>query len=139
MRTKHAWLVLPDQLSIRVFVDTGIVAGLAERLGGKLTAVFLVPGEAAAEWSERLPGLSVLIGDELTTPRGVPDRALGRIDNWLDRQLGYHPLAIRLNYRHGFHAERMQPGHPNWMLDSDRDGPLPRWPGPTPRTAPAPR
>jgi CDP-glycerol glycerophosphotransferase (TagB/SpsB family) len=21
----------------------------------------------------------------------------------------------------------MQPGHPNWMLDSDRDGPLPRW------------
>ena len=22
----------------------------------------------------------------------------------------------------------MQPGHPNWMLDSDRDGPLPRWP-----------
>ena len=128
MRTKRAWLVLPDQLSIRVFVDTGIVAGLAERLGGKLTAVFLVPGEAAAEWSERLPGLSVLIGDELTTPRGIPDRALGRIDNWLDRRLGYHPLAIRLNYRHGFHAERMQPGHPNWMLDSDRDGPLPRWP-----------
>jgi UDP-N-acetylglucosamine:LPS N-acetylglucosamine transferase len=22
----------------------------------------------------------------------------------------------------------MQPGHPNWMLDPDRDGPLPRWP-----------
>jgi CDP-glycerol glycerophosphotransferase (TagB/SpsB family) len=22
----------------------------------------------------------------------------------------------------------MQPGHPNWMLDTDRDGPLPRWP-----------
>ena len=61
-------------------------------------------------------------------PRGLRDRALGRIDAWLDRRLGYHPLAIRLNYRHGFHAERMQPGHPNWMLDTDRDGPLPRWP-----------
>ena len=42
-------------------------------------------------------------------------------------QIGYHPLAIRLNLRHGFHEERMQPGHPNWMLDSDRDGPLPHW------------
>ena len=52
------------------------------------------------------------------------DRAAGRVDAWLDRRLGYHPLAIRLNYRHGFHAERMQPKHPNWMLDTDRDGRL---------------
>ena len=64
---------------------------------------------------------------ELTAPLGRAERALARMDAWLDRQLGYHPLAIRLNHRHGFHAERMQPGHPNWMLDTDRDGPLPRW------------
>ena len=51
----------------------------------------------------------------------------GRLDAWLDRRIGYHPLAIRLNHRHGFHQERMAPGHPNWMLDSDREGPLPRW------------
>ena len=50
-----------------------------------------------------------------------------RLDAWLDRQIGYHPLAIRLNLRHGFHLERMASGHPNWMLDSDRAGPLPRW------------
>jgi len=56
------------------------------------------------------------------------DRMLGRVDAWLDRNPGYHPLAIRLNYRHGFHAERMQAGHPNWMLDTDRDGPLPHRP-----------
>jgi hypothetical protein len=128
MSSKHVWAVLPDQLSIRVFVDTGIVRGLHARLDERLAAVFLVPREAAAEWTDRLPDLPVAYGEELTAPVGLPDRALGRIDAWLDRRLGYHPLAIRLNYRHGFHAERMQPGHANWMLDTERDGPLPRWP-----------
>ena len=126
--SKRAWVVLPDQLSIRVFVDTGIVSRLHERLGGQLTVVFLVPRSEAAEWGGRLPDVPVLDGDELTAPRGLPGRAAARVDAWLDRRLGYHPLALRLNYRHGFHAERMQAGHPNWMLDTDRDGPLPRWP-----------
>jgi UDP-N-acetylglucosamine:LPS N-acetylglucosamine transferase len=127
--TKRTWVVLPDQLSIRVFFDTGIVSRLSERLDGHLAAVFLVPHEAAAEWVERLPGLPVLAGDALAAADGLPDRVLARIDASLDRRLGYHPLAIRLNYRHGFHAARMQAGHPNWMLDTDRDGPLPHWQG----------
>jgi UDP-N-acetylglucosamine:LPS N-acetylglucosamine transferase len=128
MSSKRAFVVLPDQLSIRVFVDAGIVQDLHARLGGRLATVFLVDREAAAEWAARLPDIPVLHGDTLTAPRGLPDRVLGRIDAWLDRRLGYHPLAMRLNYRYGFHAERMKPGHPNWMLDTDRDGPLPRWP-----------
>ena len=128
MTSRPVWIVLPDQLSIRVFVDTGIMSGLHERLGGALAAAFLVPRREAAEWVGRLPAVAVLDGEELTAPQGLLDRAAGRIDTWLDRRLGYHPLAIRLNYRHGFHAERMQPGHPNWMLDTDRDGPLPHWP-----------
>ena len=128
MTEKRAWVVLPDLLSIRVFVDTGILRGLHERLDGKLAAVFLVPHGAAAEWTDRLTDVPVLHGDALTAPRGLPDRALGRVDAWLDRRLGYHPLAIRLNYRHGFHGERMQPGHPNWMLDSAREGWLPHSP-----------
>ena len=124
---KRTWVVLPDLLSIRVFVDAGIVSALDKRLGNALAVVFLVPREAAAEWHDRLPAVPVLYGDELTAPRGLVDRTFARLDAWLDRRLGYHPLAIRLNYRHGFHAERMLPGHPNWMLDTDRDGPLPRW------------
>ncbi len=128
MKDGRAWLVLPDQLSIRIFVETGIVSGLRDRLDGDLSVVFLIPPEDAAEWVARLDGVGVLYGDELTDPRGVADRLYGRIDAWLDRRLGYYPLAMRLNYRHGFHAERMKPGHPNWMLDTDRDGPLPRWP-----------
>ncbi len=128
MSGKRAWVVLPDLLSLRIFVDTGILGALHERLDGKLAAVFLVPREDAAEWAARLADVPVLYGDELTAPRGLLDQALGRVDAWLDRRLGYHPLAIRLNYRHGFHGERMLPGHPNWMLDTDRDGPLPRWP-----------
>ena len=128
MTSGRLWVVLPDQLSIRVFVDTGIVSGLQQRVGRTLAAVFLVPRREAAEWVGRLPDVAVLDGEELTAPQGPVDHVAGRVDAWLDRRLGYHPLAIRLNYRHGFHAERMQPGHPNWMLDTDRDGPLPHWP-----------
>jgi UDP-N-acetylglucosamine:LPS N-acetylglucosamine transferase len=128
MSAARAWLVLPDLLSIRVFFDTGIASGLHERLDGDLAAVFLVPRDAAAEWKHRVTGLDVLDGDGLTAADGLPDRALARVDAVLDRQLGYHPLAIRLNHRHGFHAERMQPGHPNWMLDTDRDSRLPHRP-----------
>jgi hypothetical protein len=127
MSATRAWLVLPDQLSIRIFVETGIVSGLRDRLDGRLAVVFLLPREDAAEWVARLDGVDVLYGDDLAAHRGAADRILARIDAALDRRLGYHPLAMRLNYRHGFHAERMQPGHPNWMLDTDRDGPLPRW------------
>ena len=127
MSAKRPWIVLPDLLSIRVFVDAGILSGLDARLEGELAAVYLVPREAAADWVERVPEVSALDGESLTAPAGRADRAMGGIDTWLDRRLGYHPLAIRLNHRHGFHAERMQPGHPNWMLDTDRDGPLPRW------------
>ena len=84
MSAKRAWVVLPDLLSIRVFVDAGIVSGLDERLGNALAAVFLVPREAAAEWHDRLPDVPVLYGDELTAPtrarrpRLRPDRRLAR-------------------------------------------------------------
>ncbi|MBA3401477.1 MAG: CDP-glycerol glycerophosphotransferase family protein [Actinobacteria bacterium] len=122
---KRVWLVLPDQLSIRMFFDSGIVDGLRERLGARLAAVFLVSREEASEWSARLGDSPVLFGDDLVASSG--NRVTSRVDAWLDRRIGYHPLAIRLNHRHGFHLERMQPRHPNWMLDSDRQGPLPRW------------
>jgi hypothetical protein len=125
---KRVWVVLPDQLSIRVFFDTGIVDGLRTRLDDRLAAIFLVRPEEASEWIQRLDDIPAHQGDVLTTPvSGFGERALRHVDGWLDRQAGYHPVAIRLNYRHGFHVDRMQPGHPNWMLDSSRAGPLPRW------------
>ena len=46
---KRVWLVLPDQLSIRIFFDAGIVDGLRDRLGSKLVALFLVSREEAEE------------------------------------------------------------------------------------------
>jgi UDP-N-acetylglucosamine:LPS N-acetylglucosamine transferase len=126
--SRRAWLVLPDQLSIRVFVDTGIVDGLCDRLDGALAAVFLVPRDEAADWTGRLGEVPALHVEDLTEPGdGLGERAARRADAWLDRRVGYHPVAIRLNYRHGFHLDRMEPGHPNWMLDSSRIGPLPRW------------
>ena len=129
MRSRRVWIVLPDQLSIRIFFDAGIVDGLRERLGGAITAVFLVPREEATQWVNRLGDVPVRYGDDdLTAMRGgIVQGVARRVDGWLDRRIGYHPLSIRLNYRHGFHLERMQPGHPNWMLDSARAGSLPRW------------
>lgn len=122
---KRTWLVLPDQLSIRLFFDTGIVEGLRERLGERLAAIFLDDPE---QWRPRLGGVPELAREELVRSRVASgEAAWRRLDELLDRQLGYYPLAIRLNERFGFHMERMAPGHPNWMLDSSRAGRLPRW------------
>jgi CDP-glycerol:poly(glycerophosphate) glycerophosphotransferase len=124
MSSKRAWVVLPDQLSTRLFVDAGIVAGLNARLHGRLALALVGDG---AGWTAAIDA-PVLDVEAL-----APERVSGlegihrRVDRALDRVLGYYPLAIRLNLRHGFHRERMVPGHENWMLDSSRVGPLPPW------------
>ena len=120
------WLVLPDKLTIRLFFDAGIVRGLEERLGDRLVTVLPSP-EEGGEWAQRVRGRVLYRSDLVPIRVGYRERALRRIDRVLDRHLGYYPLAMRLNYRHGFHGERMAPGHANWMLDSDRDSHLPRW------------
>ena len=120
------WLVLPDQLSTRLFFDSGIVERLGGRLGDRLTLVLLLPEEDAQVWQARAPKARALAAAELLSIDGrLADRVSRRLDRFLDRQAGYYPLAIRLNYRHGFHLERMAPGHGNWMLDLDRDSRLP--------------
>jgi UDP-N-acetylglucosamine:LPS N-acetylglucosamine transferase len=125
---RRVWIALPDQLSIRVFFDTGIMDGLRSRLDDRIAAIFLVRGDEAAQWMPRLDGVPVSLGEELVVARPtLGERALRRTDGVLDRWIGYHPVAIRLNYRHGFHLDRMHAGHQNWMLDSARAGPLPRW------------
>lgn len=122
---RRLWLVLPDQLSTRLFVDTRIVARLHGTLGERLAVALL---DDPSAWEARLDGLVTLAADELVPSSvGIDERARRALDAALDRQLGYYPLAIRLNERYGFHRERMAPGHPNWMLDSSRAGRLPRW------------
>ena len=120
------WLVLPDGLTIRLFFEAGIVAGLEERLGERLVTVLPDPDEGR-DWAARVRG-TVLYRSELVPVRvDAPERVARGLDRTLDRHLGYYPLAMRLNRRHGFHADRMAPGHPNWMLDSSRDSRLPHW------------
>lgn len=121
----RVWLVLPDLLSTRVFVDTGIVARLREALGDRLVPIPLIDAAAAAHWQAELAG--ALQPTELAPWAASPtEKVRRRLDEWLDRRFGFFPLAVRLNYRHGFHLERMEPGHPNRFLDSARVGPLPR-------------
>jgi hypothetical protein len=114
-----------------VFVESGILDRLAERLGERLQPVLLLERAAAEPWEERLPA-SVrppLHRAELFPARvPLPEKVLRRVDRWLDRHAGYYPLAIRLNYRHGLHLQRMEPGHRNELLDSSRVGRLPRHP-----------
>jgi hypothetical protein len=120
------WLLLPDKLTIRLFFESGIVAGLEERLGERLVVVLPSP-EEGADWAPRVRGRVLYRTDLAPVHVGTPERVLRRLDRILDDQLGYYPLAMRLNRRHGFHTERMAPGHPNWMLDSDRDSAVPHW------------
>jgi hypothetical protein len=125
---RPVWLVLADPLSTRVFLDCGIAERLAARYGTRLQPVFLFRKNETDSWASRLDGGRVLYRDDLA-PEKVPtsERVLRRGDRWLDERIGYYPLAIRLNYRHGFHRERMHAGHGNWLLDSARAGPLPHW------------
>ena len=125
MSSKRAWVVLPDQLSTRLFVDTGIVSGLRERLHHRLVLVPVGDGVGRPLGSDGVP---VLEAAALTSVDvSAPERVHRSVDRRLDRTLGYYPLAIRLNVRHGFHGERMAAGHENWMLDSSRVGRLPQW------------
>ncbi len=126
---RGVWLVLPDPLSTRIFFDCGIVELLRGRLGERLRAVTLLSPEQMEEWRDRLGDVPVSFREELLPWRlGPVETVRRRLDLWLDRQIGFYPLAIRLNLRHGFHLERMRPGHPNLALDLARVGPLPRHP-----------
>jgi hypothetical protein len=122
------WTVLPDPLSARIFFDCGIVEGLHERLGRRLRLVFLLPRAQAAEWAEGASGLDVSYLDELCPAQvGAAEKVARRTDRWLDRQIGFYPLALRHSLRRGFHRDRMRAGHRNWFLDPTRAGALPRW------------
>ncbi|HEX5027971.1 MAG TPA: CDP-glycerol glycerophosphotransferase family protein [Gaiellaceae bacterium] len=123
---RSAWLVLPDPFPTRVFVDSGIVDRLSERLPGALHAVLALPVEEAREWTPRLGDVPWSLGDDYF-PRDVPlwERIPRRVDLALDRGIGYYPLSVRHSLRHGFNSERMRRGHPNLFLDSARTGALP--------------
>jgi len=126
--SRPLWLVLPDQLSTRIFFDCGIVELLVEELGSSLRLVFLLPPEEGSEWAKRVPGVAAAQRLDLFPWRpSLPERAHRLLDRWLDRQIGFYPLALRHSLRHGFHRQRMWPGHRNWFLDPDRAGPLPQW------------
>ena len=122
------WLVLADPLSARVFMDCGIAERLSAAYASRLQTVFLFRREETERWAARVTGRAVLFPEDVAPPAvSLLEGIIRRGDLWLDRQIGYFPLAIRLNYRHGFHLHRMRAGHANWLLDSDRIGSLPRW------------
>ena len=47
---KPVWVVLPDPFPTRVFVDCGIVAGLADELPGAVEIVLALPEDEARSW-----------------------------------------------------------------------------------------
>jgi CDP-glycerol:poly(glycerophosphate) glycerophosphotransferase len=126
MSNDRVWVVLAEELATRVFVQCGILDKLHERLGERLVAVDLLGEEGSARWRDSIH-VSLITREELLPwSPSKPEKARRKLDEWLDRRLGFFPLAIRFNERHGFHAERMMPGHPNRILDTSLRGPLPR-------------
>ena len=123
---KPVWLVLPDPFSSRLFFDTGIVADLRERLGERLELFLLDTSEHENAWSERAGDARVTRASDLNAPTmRRPEEAFRRVDQWLDRRVGFYPLSLRQSLREGFNQGRMQPGHTNWFLDPELAGPLP--------------
>jgi CDP-Glycerol:Poly(glycerophosphate) glycerophosphotransferase len=123
------WLVLPDPFSSRLFFDTGIVDGLRNRLGDRLDVFLFDTGEQAKAWTDRAAGARLTRPQDLIrAPVPLLEKVFRRTDGWLDRRIGFYPLSLRHSLRHGFHRQRMRPGHPNWFLDPTLAGPLPKWP-----------
>jgi hypothetical protein len=124
--SKRVWLVLPDPFPTRVFVDCGIVSGLADELAGAVEVVLALPEDEARDWASRLGTVPWTLGADLF-PRsvGTVERVQRRIDIALDRSVGYYPLSVRHSLRRGLNCERMRPGHPNHFLDSSLTGRLP--------------
>jgi len=120
------WLVLPDPFSSRLFFDTGIVAGLRERLGERLELFLLDTSEHEDAWRQRAGDARVTRASDLrVSEESMPGKAFRRVDQWLDRKVGFYPLSLRQSLREGFNEGRMQPGHQNWFLDPELAGPLP--------------
>jgi hypothetical protein len=127
MAGRRVWLVFSDPLTTRLFIETRLLERLAARLGDRLLVVFLEPRTTASRWVAT-EDLNVAYYDDLFPERVRPsERIIRRIDASLERRFGFWPLAIRFNYRHGFHVERMAHGHRNPFLDLDHADPLPRW------------
>jgi UDP-N-acetylglucosamine 2-epimerase len=124
----RVWIVFADPMANRVFFECGIVDRLRDAFSDRLEAVFLLHPKHLDQWLPRLEGIPVVpSADLLPVEVALPERIPRRIDIELDKRIGFYPLAIRFNYRHGFHRGRMTEGHPFPFLDSARVGPLPRW------------
>lgn len=127
MPAGRVWLVFSDPLTTRLFVETQLLRRLEERLGDRLLVVFLEARAKASRWFD-VQSVDVVYYEDLFPVRvRLTERVVRRIDAWLEHHVGFWPLAIRFNYRHGFHVERMSHGHGNPFLDLDHADPLPRW------------
>jgi hypothetical protein len=124
---RRVFLVLPDPMSAKFFFWCGITPGLSQRLEAPPTLLFLEPRKLASRWVD-VEGLRALYYEDVFPERvRFAERVVRRADASFDDELGFFPLAIRLNQRHGFHAERMAHGHRNPFIDLDHADPLPRW------------
>lgn len=124
------WLVvIPEPLSARVFLDSGVISQLVARRQGALEIYFASAFEGIDDWIRRNPSVHFVGRDQVTSapPSSFWARLPLVVDRALDRQIGFMPLAIRFNLRNKFHLERMTPGHNNYFLDLARIGFLPQW------------
>ena len=126
MSGERLWVVLAEELATRIFVQCGILEKLRSRVGDRLVVVDLLGEEQSERWRDAI-GMPLVPWQELLPLQpSLQEKARRKIDAWLDRRLGFFPLAIRFNERHGFHTDRMMRGHPNRILDTALAGPLPR-------------
>lgn len=124
---RRVWLVIPDPLSARLFFSCGLVDGLGERFGERLEIVFLAPRKQVADWTDTEWSHAQTYEDLFHIRAPLSEKVVRRGDAWLEDRIGFWPLAIRFNHRHGFHLERMRYGHRNPFLDLSHGDRLPRW------------
>lgn len=133
--SKRPLLVLSDSFSSRLFLGSGIVGNLHCQLDGDLDIVATFDLGVAksvydfdyTKWTAS-EGIDIRNEKDLLGARACSgaDRFKLSLDRYLDKLIGYYPMTMHFNLKHGFMRPRMEWGHRNKYLDLKQGALIPR-------------
>ena len=130
-KDRHPLLLLTDSLSSRVFFSSGIVQRLwrACRSNIEIVALFDISSVFDyRQWLKSDENISVKSVDVFGINRylSISNAIKSTWDKWLDKYIGFFPLAVRFSILHNYHLCRFQKRHQNPFLNLSLAFPFPK-------------
>ena len=121
-------MLLVDPLSSRVFVKCNIVDGLSEKIKGVIKLVHNIPKWQELSRSIKAENIEIVNWGDKRCDLPFLKKIWYIIDQFLDRHIGFYPLALRFNLLHKMNLDRLRPNHNNYFFDLNYQGCFPNWP-----------